>query len=189
MEVGYEIHRQQPVQADLLDALDNIRVYCAGRCFFVAGQTEVCGLAPKGAQQGDVVAIMLGCKTPMVLRPLTARIASYQLIEEAYCDGFTHGEALLDRLPDAFTAILGSFDNGTCQLEWAYFDTERGTFQAEDPRLGPLPPGWEIESHLDEEFFQLFRNIETGKQTRDDPRLTSDFLRKRGIPLQVLNIV
>ena len=158
-ELGYESQWQKPVEPDLLDALHNIRIFCAGRSLFVAEQTEVCGLAPMDAQHGDVVAIMLGCKAPMVLRPSATQTGKCQLIGEAYCDGFTHGEALLGPLPKNFTPIWRKFKNrsGNITYEWSYLDTEKGNFQVEDPRLGLLPIGWETVRHAEEDRVQFFK--------------------------------
>ena len=102
-----------------------------------------------------------------------------------------HGEALLGPLPDSFTAVFRHNPrNGTDR--WAYLDQETGVFQAEDPRLGPLPDGWSIKSHKGEQYAQLFVQNQTGVtrvQTWDDPRLSREALEKRGVPLQVFDLV
>jgi hypothetical protein len=112
-------------------------------------------------------------------------------IGQAYCDEFMDGEALLGTLPDSLEAIFrcGGNGGGGRGYEWAYLNKVTGNFQLEDPRRGPLPPGWDIVSHAGEEFWQLFKNNETGEETECDPRLTSGELRKRGVPLQVFDLI
>ena len=66
---------------------------------------------------------------------------------------------------------------------------ETGIFQAEDPRLGPLPAGWSVRSHAAEEFWQWIVKDEMGKQAHSDTRLTSEALKERGVPLQTFLLV
>ena len=49
------------------------------------------GLAPKRAQHGDTIWVLLGCSTPVVLRPLGTR---FKLIGECYVHGAMDGEFL-----------------------------------------------------------------------------------------------
>ena len=52
-------------------------------------------LAPLRTQRGDVISILFGCSTPMVLRPLGSH---YRLIGEAYVHGIMDGEGTEDYL-------------------------------------------------------------------------------------------
>jgi hypothetical protein len=49
------------------------------------------GLAPYGAQKGDLVCVMYGCSVPLVLRKTGEH---YRFIGEAYLDDFMDGEAV-----------------------------------------------------------------------------------------------
>jgi hypothetical protein len=122
----------------------------------------------------------------MILRP--TKEGNYKVVGEAYCDGFMNGEALLGPLPDSFE-IVKRYNPKADTWDWAYMNPKTGIFQVEDPRLGPMPSGWSIQSHEEEEFLQRFKNDETGEVTWDDPRLTLEALRKRGVPLQVFTLV
>jgi hypothetical protein len=173
-----------------LDEFEHVLAYirhsCIGRTFFMTGE-GIPGLGPLAAREGDIVAVILGCNSPMMLRPTTE---GYMVIGEAYCDGHMHGEALLRPLPDSFEAIWRYDDNmGDPYYRWAYRSRETGLFQVEDPRLGPLPEGWTVKSHEREEFWQMFVNDNSGEETRFDPRLTSEELRKRGVPIQVFDLI
>lgn len=169
-------------------ALDGFRHNCQGRSFYLT-KDGVPGLGPLAAKEGDIVTVLLGSMSAMILRP--TQEGNYKLVGEAYCDGFMHGEALLGPLPDSFNAVFRvNPTDGT--YGWAYLDQETGVFQAEDPRLGPLPPGWAIKSHKNEQFEQLFVNNQTGVtkvETWDDPRLSWEALEKRGVPLQIFDLI
>ncbi|PMD30665.1 hypothetical protein L207DRAFT_641590 [Hyaloscypha variabilis F] len=152
---------------------------CRGRSFFLTQEGKF-GLGPHNTRPDDFIAVLLGCRSPLVLR--TCSEGGYEVVSEAYCDGFMDGEALLGPFPHHF-APRNRYD-GTTSWYWAYLDQETGLLQAEDPRLGPLPPGWSLRSHLSEEFWQWIVNDETGEEAFPDPRLTSESLRKRGVPLE-----
>ncbi len=161
---------------------------CQGRSLYLTKDGAL-GLGPLAAKESDIVAVLLGSLSAMIFRPTQEE--NYKLVGEAYSDGFMHGEALLGPLPNSFSAIF-RHDTTKGSYRWAYLDQETGVFQAEDPRLGPLPPGWSIMSHKNEQFVQLFTNNQTGVtrvETWDDPRLSREALEKRGIPLQVFDLV
>jgi len=161
-----------------------IRAACSSRAFYMT-ENRVPGIGPLAAKKGDHVTVLLGCEVPIILRPTTN--GGYKVVGEAYCDGFMDGEALLGPLPDFFKAVFRS--NSKNEWRWSYLNQKTGVFQAEDPRLGPLPAEWSVKSHEDDELIQLFLNDETGNETWHDPRLTSEALRKRGVPLQVFDLV
>jgi hypothetical protein len=83
-----------------------------------------CGLAPLAALPGDIVTILLGCRSAMVLRPTS--VGKYKVIGEAYCDGFMDGEALLGPLSDTkFKAIWRHNDSrGGNNYAWGYYNNE-----------------------------------------------------------------
>jgi hypothetical protein len=168
---------------DLQLVLQHVKRVCQGRSFYITKEM-VPGLGPLGTKPGDHVTVLLGCNRPMILRP--TEYGSYKVVGEAYYDGYMDGEALLGPLPDSFKEVLKLHRR---YLEWAYLNEDTGVFQAEDPRLGPLPLGWRLEWLSNNEFWPWFINDETGEESDWDPRLTSEALRKRGIPLQVFDLV
>ncbi|KAH7312129.1 heterokaryon incompatibility protein-domain-containing protein [Rhexocercosporidium sp. MPI-PUGE-AT-0058] len=60
------------------------------RRFFVS-QGNLVGLAPAGAEVGDLVCVLLGCRYPVVLR---RKGSDHLLVGEAYVDGYMYGEAM-----------------------------------------------------------------------------------------------
>lgn len=49
------------------------------------------GIVPTGAEQGDIICILLGCSTPLLVRPFDGR---YKLIGECYVHGIMKGECI-----------------------------------------------------------------------------------------------
>ncbi|TVY42358.1 Heterokaryon incompatibility protein 6,OR allele [Lachnellula occidentalis] len=60
------------------------------RSLFIS-KTDVVGLCPWNAAVGDVICVLLGCRFPVILRPVKGK---YHLVGEAYVDGFMNGEAM-----------------------------------------------------------------------------------------------
>jgi hypothetical protein len=53
------------------------------------------GLAPRGARDGDLICILLGCSVPVILRPNSStKTKKYELLGEAYIYGMMNGDAL-----------------------------------------------------------------------------------------------
>jgi hypothetical protein len=175
---------------DVEHVLPSIRRFCKGRALYMTDD-GIPGLAPPTAKEGDIITVMLGCDSPIILRP--TQDGSYKFIGEAYCDGCMHGEALLGPLPDSFETVWRYDYNPECgYFRWAYRNKETGKFQPEDPRLGPLPLEWSYGSHPEDEFWQAFVKDNPGNPrevTLWDPRLSSEALRRRGVPLRVFELV
>jgi hypothetical protein len=102
------------------------------RSFFKTTGGQI-GIGLYAMMAGDVVAVLLGCRTPIILRPYENH--TYQVIGEAYCHGVMTAEVLLGPLPSPFDFVsrLGYS---------AFMNRDTGSSQPEDPRLGhlPLPP-------------------------------------------------
>jgi len=63
-----------------------------GRCFFKTMEGYI-GLAPKEAEPGDVIYIMLGCRVPMLLRR-TNDAKQWRVIGPCFIPGLMNGEAI-----------------------------------------------------------------------------------------------
>lgn len=166
----------------------SVRIWnkCKGRSLFVT-EDERIGLGPEFTKEGDLVTVLLNCDPAMLLRPASSRENGFEVVGEAYCHGIMRGEALLGRLPDGWDKVYISTANGHFG---GFTHRESGHTQLEDPRLAsyPLPEHWTRE--MDEEFTWFVRD--DGAQTtetRDDPRITIEFLKERGVNLQAFNLV
>ena len=84
---------------DIARALENVRytVQLLDNRALITTRTGYVGLAPVETCPGDVVAILLGCCWPVVLRPCDD--GHYQLIGECYIHGLMDGE-IFDRQQD-----------------------------------------------------------------------------------------
>jgi len=165
--------------------LGSLRQTCIGRSLFICEQGKT-GLAPQGAREGDVVVTLLGCETAMVLRPTTNN--QYQFVGEAY-----YYEAMSWTDDALFGPLPGSYELIVCNADRkgypAFIDRGTGFITPEDPRLGPLPEGWKLYPHERSPYRLQFKNDKTGQSTRKDPRLSPKALRKRGVKLQVFDLV
>jgi hypothetical protein len=61
------------------------------------------GAAAEQTQKGDLIYVLMGCSTPVILRP-TSQPNEFQFIGECYWHGFMDGEALKMRDGDKITA-------------------------------------------------------------------------------------
>lgn len=87
---SFEYHRK--LSRDYAELTKRIHKACANRALFVTAKGYI-GLAPWNACEGDVVAILLGGKTPYLLRPCHSGPA-YEFVGETYLHGLMEGEAM-----------------------------------------------------------------------------------------------
>ena len=147
------------------------------------------GLAPKATKPDDQVCILLGCQTPLILRPTGAW--GREVVGECYLDGFMEGAAYLGTLPDEWQKVWRNFQESSGQFsgQFVSFLDESGGLQIEDPRLGPLSVGWFVGSHEEERARNLYVNDETKERTWEDPRMTPEALAARGVDLKEFELV
>ena len=118
------------------------------------------GLVPKTTRVGDIICVILGCMTPLVLRQKNA--LQYEVIGPCCLDGIMSGEALLGPLPKNWRFVNKYFPQYSVTY-WVFLDQEAGKTQITDPRLGPLPAGWRLRSHAREDAVNLWVNDDTGE--------------------------
>lgn len=164
--------------------LNSIVSTCSHKAAFVTQDGHV-GLAPKSAKPGDLVTVLLGCDSAMILRPCQGD--RFQVVGEAFCSGCMDGEVLLGPLPDGVERIQRDIDRGdgmALENTWTCIDRSTGIFDYEDPRLGKLPDGWKIMAHDEDEYWSMYGNEELGITNGEDPRLTAEALKERGVDLR-----
>ncbi|KAL8928745.1 MAG: hypothetical protein Q9208_001523 [Pyrenodesmia sp. 3 TL-2023] len=175
---------------DSAKLLDNFYFNSFGRAFIITSNKGMIGLAPDTCRENDCIVILLGCESPMVLRPTND--GYYTVVGECYVHGLMEGEALLGPLPAHCKRIV-RYDEGTNGHYDVFVDREQGEYNVEDPRLGPLPEGWYREEHPEQHLYTWFRH-----QTREDkdftsnscdPRMLPESLRERGIKLQEFALI
>ncbi|KAE8443174.1 hypothetical protein EG329_002272 [Mollisiaceae sp. DMI_Dod_QoI] len=94
--VGSLIEEEEPFNEEdgektKLSTMLNASLTMNRRRLFLSKEGLV-GLAPWDAVEGDVVCVLLGCRFPVVLRPVDGH---YVLVGETYVDGFMNGEAMV----------------------------------------------------------------------------------------------
>ena len=75
---------------------------CKSRLLFQTREGYI-GLCPESTRIGDVVAVILGCKTPIILRPVGDK--QFRVVGESYVCGMMNGEAILGPLPTGVTPV------------------------------------------------------------------------------------
>ena len=139
----------------------------------------------------DIVIIVLGSMTPMIIRSLTTD-GKFQVVGECYTHGIMDGESLLGQLPP-FWEVRPVIDMSNGVKEPAYWNSETNSASRDDPRLGELPAEWERITQRrtpdDPILFAPHRNKLTGEIINSDPRMLPNNLRKRGINLEMFPLV
>ena len=165
--------------------LSSIAAASRGRSFFTTVNGYI-GLSPTATKPGDEVCILLGCQSPLVLRP--SGDGYHKVVGECYIDGFMDGAACLGPLPSNWQRVARFFQEYSRGYP-AFLNHQTGEFQVDDPRLGPLPAGWYISDHEQKDAYNLYANDETGEETRFDPRMTPEALTARGVEMREFRLV
>ena len=168
--------------------LTSMRETLPGRTFIMTREGYM-GTSVVEPQLGDQVVVLLGCDTPLLLR---AAQGSHQVVGACYIQGLMYAEALLGPMSEGWEYVMRSD-----QISGGYLHTfvhkPSGRVQCEDPRLGPLPEGWSVKSHEEEDAFPIYVNDRTGefcgKAYTADPRMTSEELRLRGVDMRTFRLV
>ena len=166
-------------------SLGRVAASIQGRSFFTTADGYI-GLAAIATKPDDEVCIILGCLSPLVLRPCGD--GSHKVVGDCYIDGFMDGAAYLGPLPSKWQLVLRYFEEYSSNYK-VFLDHQTGEFQIEDPRLGPLPAGWYISDHEMKDAYNLFANNETGEKTCSDPRMTPEALTARGVDVKEFQLV
>ncbi|KAI0470438.1 heterokaryon incompatibility protein-domain-containing protein [Xylariaceae sp. FL0804] len=159
---------------------------------FVTDQGYV-GCARVRVLPGDTVAIVLGCSTPMVLRPVLVERDKYEIIGECYVHGLMEGEALLGPVRRPWK-LVGERRSGSVHAYTpAFVNVETGEHSMVDPRMGPLPDEWQPcewkRTREDPRVFYKFKNKKTGEILNSDPRLSPGKLKESGVIVEDLILV
>lgn len=171
---------------------------CYGRCVFRTQEGYI-GLAPRDAREGDIIAILLGCLNPVILRPVRERSDTlgsgpiFEYIGECFVHGLQDSTRLLGPLPHPWKSCIVRCPGVRMCL--GFKNTETGVETLEDPRLEAMdawerlcPEEGEIEQHFPFDYC-VFRNKETGEVITYDPRLEPAELEARGVELSWVSLI
>ena len=132
-----------------------------GRSFIKTREGYI-GLAPRTAVPGDHVCFLLGCSTPILLRP--APNNRFRVVGECYVHGLMNGEVFLGPLPDHYRFIL-VLDRKTARYFGGFQDHRTGEIKGNDPRTEPLS---------NDEDYRV---------------LTQEMIEKRGVELRTFDLI
>lgn len=177
-----------PLTSEISQYVDYLRENLAARTCFMTREGYI-GTSIVKPRLGDEVVVLLGCHSTLLLR---AAQGSHQVVGQCYVQGLMYAEALLGSMAEGWeqvlrlTQISGRYDD-------AFVHKPSGRVQDDDPRLGPLPEGWSVKSHEEEDAFPIYVNDRTGefcgKAYSSDPRMTSEELRLRGVDMRTFRLV
>ena len=186
-------------QESLLSTPPALKTYTEYVCEYVIGRSLLrigegyIGLAPEKVQLGDQVYLILGFGAPMILRPNTNE--EWQVVGRCFIHGVEDSRVLLGDLPERYRRVY-RFEEVSGQYWPAYLDQQMNKILVEDPRLGPLPPGWRVRRHKEENAWNWYTDVDSReygnippKEYSGDPRWTVDALKRRGVKLQTIKLV
>ena len=176
-----------------------------GRTFFSTSDGYF-GICPSTTRPGDIVCVVLSAPLPLVLHPIHERPGCFQLRGECYVPGLMRGEALCGDLPLS-EASGEPWTMRFKKLNDLPMFTDGKSYTQTDPRLPPLPQGWVMRFDFgpednDDALFQddeydsdgnmgeiWFINEAEGLEEENDPRMTPEALKARGVDIQNIILV
>lgn len=127
----------------LTDASSNLREiwmsrlcrWLKGRCFLQTTDRHF-GLGLSSVLPDDVVTVLLGCQSPIILRQTEEDKDRYKVIGECFLNGAMFGETLLGPLPPNVSLQITINTTGTYDYKFVGIDSTGGqAVLREDPRL------------------------------------------------------
>ncbi|KAJ3942568.1 hypothetical protein N0V92_013800 [Colletotrichum tropicale] len=95
-KLAFQAYGESPSVVPQLEDRDadfQLEKYALGRRFFITEKGYM-GLAPVGAQTGDIIVVLFGSHVPFILRGREA--GDYEVVGETYVSGIMKGEVLKD---------------------------------------------------------------------------------------------
>lgn len=133
---------------------------------------------------GDVVTVLLGCDSPIIIRPLAD--SQYIVVGECYVDELNDASALIGPLCPPWQAQVWT-QMSSKRGVYRYLNTATGILHDEDPRLPALSSDWELcpedKTGRYQGDLQSYKR-RSGETVLGDPRLSSEALLQRKVPLQ-----
>lgn len=170
--------------------LSCVKYWSQYRTFFTSDEGYV-GWVPNVTEPGDKICILLGCDTPIVLRPY--KDDRWLVIGQCFVYGLMETEALLGSLPQQVICV-DIFDEESSEYHTGFLDRRTRHMSPEDPRLGPLPDGWRIHNHAKSMFWSWYANdgmdeSGIGQRSLEDPRITVEAIKTRSVDLRTFDLV
>ncbi|MCJ1431518.1 hypothetical protein MMC27_000871 [Xylographa pallens] len=156
---------------------DTVFKYAKRRSFIITENGYI-GLAPVTTRPGDHVCVLLGCNSPLVIRPAGTDSTQFQVVGETYLDSAMTGEAFLGLLPDEYKN-LQKLDTERGHHRQAFFDKRTSESQWEDPRWSRV---------LGEDFEQRLE-LESMTEEAEKVCMMREVVKARGMALRCFEFV
>lgn len=140
---------------------------------FIKCDNGYIGIAPPLTRSGDQVCVLLGCRAPMILRPIEDE--KFILVGESFVCGLSTGEGLLGPLP-ADIRVAKVIQNAQVGYAMGFVNGSSSTVSFVDPRLEALS--------LDLEEFRNRSNQNGNALFFLDPEV----LRKHGVNIKYFDL-
>jgi hypothetical protein len=171
---------------DVSDALQ----CCTERRFFQTNDGFI-GLAPAAAQEGDVVAVLLGTPTMILLRPEGSGGDNWQVVGECFVYGLHDAIQMVGHYPEGWRGRAAWTFGGRRVFRFVGPESNRPVM--EDPRLGEIKDWERVEDRVlvrdDPTFYDFWINKVTGEEINYDPRMEPEKLTERGVKLTWFSLV
>jgi hypothetical protein len=144
---------------------------------------------------GDVICVIPGCNSPVVLRETDD--GNFRLVGSSFVYGLNDAQALLGSLKHPWRVQIFDHPEQDFRIEHRYYNRETRELTVSDPRLEDHPE-WERVSLEDlgrpligddPIILEFFKNKKTGEIMNSDPKLLPEALEARGVDLQWFTIV
>ena len=153
---------------------------------FVFATEGYFGLATEAARPNDIIVALLGCQSSIVLRPTEK--GDFVVVGDSYVHEIMTGDLFLGPVSKDWQRVW-RYDEKTQGYWDAFINREKGLWQIEDPRLGPLPDDWVKEDHPMQHVYHMFSKKSSDFRTKVDPRMSPEALRTRGVDIRDFDLV
>ncbi|KAK6446924.1 hypothetical protein FP744_10003174 [Trichoderma asperellum] len=175
--------------------LDDMVSGRCGRRVYMETEEGYIGLGPRGCKPGDIICVIPGCNSPVVLRGTDD--GDFRLMGSSFVYGLNDGQALIGSLKYPWRIQIFDHPDQDFRIEHRYYNQKTRELAVSDPRLEDHPE-WERVSLEDlgrpltgddPIILEFFKNNITGEIMNSDPRLLPEALEARGVDLQWFTIV
>jgi hypothetical protein len=142
------------------------------------------GLAPGGIKPGDVIAMLFGRSSSLVLRAVIGDGQSYQVVGQYYLDSNMNSEAFLGPLPEHVNHVQWLRDSSDVYW-WSFHNVKTEETSVEDPRHSLLlGEKWNKSQKLRDAWQAC-----EGNETRYIAEIKLKCIRKRRVELEEFRII
>ncbi|KAH7389243.1 hypothetical protein BKA64DRAFT_580343, partial [Cadophora sp. MPI-SDFR-AT-0126] len=138
---------------------------------------------------GDIMAILLGCDSLMLLQPLDTD--KYIVVSEAFYNRAIYRESISSPFPKGYRPVWQYNEKSRSYLI-SFLHCDSRELQVDDPRSEgiPLPSGRRKKDQGLEETGNRVVNNDTEEDVGSyDPRLNIEFFKSRGVNMETLTLV